>query len=299
MNYVLHLLVYVCIYSTATLGLNFILGSCGRLSLAHGAYFAVGCYSYALGRVVLGLDFAVSVGFAAIVAAGLSVPLAVMGRRYRGDFFVLMSLAVQVLVLSAITCWFKPGAALGSWSNLTNGPFGIAGVSGPEIAGWRAQTPAQAIALFLPCLLIVGVLSFVWLRSPWGRTLRALRDDELAARGLGKPMGRFLTQAFALGCGFAGIGGALYAAYAGYIDPSVASLDQGVILVSMLVVGGSGNIRGPIVGALIFLLLPEVLRAVPMAETVAASARAFIFGILLILVVHLRPHGLAGVYRVE
>lgn len=299
MNYVSHLVIYVCIYSTATLGLNFILGSCGRLSLAHGAYFAIGCYSYALGRVVLGLQFAVAVGLAAVVAAGLSVPLAIMGRRYRGDFFVLTSLAIQVLVLSAITCWFKPGAVLGSWSNLTNGPFGIASVSGPEVAGWRPHTPAAAIVLFLPCLLIAGVLSSVWLRSPWGRTLRALRDDEVAARGLGKPMGVFLTQAFAVGCGLAGIGGALYAAYAGYIDPSVASLDQGVILVSMLVVGGCGNLRGPIVGAFVFLLLPEALRAVPMAEAVAASARAVIFGILLVLVVHLRPHGLAGVYRVE
>ncbi len=211
----------------------------------------------------------------------------------------MVSLAVQALLFSLLYNWFNAGAPVGSLSNLTNGPFGIAGIPRPTILGYRLDSIGSIAALSLG-LLVPSALVFWRLKgSPWGRLLQAMRDDELAARGLGKNTRLAKVQAFAFACAFAGLAGVIYASYVSYIDPSSASLDESILMLSMLLVGGAGNFRGPLVGAAVLLAIPEVLRFAAIPDAVAANLRLLIYGLLLVVMMHLRSQGLAGEYRVR
>ncbi|MCB1209923.1 MAG: branched-chain amino acid ABC transporter permease [Verrucomicrobiales bacterium] len=299
MNYLLHLLVYFDIYVIVALSLNLIVGYCGMLTLAHAGYYAIGGYTYALLALNLGWGFVPAVAVAMLVCAVLSLAVALPSWRLRGDFFVLGTLAVQALIFSAIYNWSSPDTPLGSWKNLTNGPFGITGIPRPSIFGW---TPASPLSFTLFATVVAGSCGFVlWRlqRSPWGRLLLAIRDDELAARGLGKNTRFIKIQAVAIASSIVAVAGALYASHVRYLDPSSASLDEGILVLSMVIVGGLGNFKGPIVGAFVLIALPELLRFLSLPDTQAANLRLLIYGLLLVLMMHFRPNGIAGAYRVQ
>jgi len=126
-----------------------------------------------------------------------------------------------------------------------------------------------------------------------------MRDDELALRGLGKNVRLAKIQAFAIASGLVAIAGALYASYVGYIDPSTAGLDKSILMLAMVIVGGAGNFRGPIIGAVVLLLIPEILRFVDIPDAVAANVRLLLYGLMLVVLMHFRPQGLAGEYRMR
>jgi branched-chain amino acid transport system permease protein len=233
------------------------------------------------------------------MAVVLSLAVSLPAWRFRGDFFVMISLAVQTLLFSLFYNWSNPNAAVGTWENLTNGPFGIAGIPKPAIFGLQLQSIASIALLALIMAGLCGFVGWLLLHSPWGRLLQVLRDDELAARGLGKNTRLAKVQAFAVASGMVAVGGAIYAAYVGYIDPSAGNLEQSVLFLCMVIVGGVGNFRGPLVGALILLLLPEGLRFLAIPDAIAANIRLMLYGVLLVVMMHFRPQGLAGDYRIE
>lgn len=299
MNYVLHLLVYFNIYLIVALSLNLVVGYCGLLTLAHAGYYAVGGYAYALLSLQLGWGFLPAALAGAGIAAILSLAVSLSAWRLRGDFFVLGSLAVQTLIFSALYNWSSTDAPLGSWRNLTNGPFGITSIPRASILGWQISSNV-GFALFATAVAMLS--SFILWRlkaSPWGRLLLVMRDDELAARGLGKNTRFAKVQALAISCSLAAVAGALYAAHIRYLDPSSASLDESILMLSMVIVGGLGNFRGPVVGAAILLLLPELLRFLHLPDAQAANLRLLIYGALLVLMMHFRPQGVAGSYRMQ
>ena len=299
MNYLLHLLIYFNLYALLALSLNLVAGYCGLMTLAHAAYFAVGAYTYSLLSITLSWGFLPAAAAAAAVAMLLSLAVSLPAWRFRGDFFVMVSLAVQTLLFSLLQNWTSPDAPLGSWKNLTNGPFDISAVPRPRIFGWQADSMGEFL-LFSFAVLLAGAL-IVWLlvSSPWGRLLKCTRDDELAARSIGLPARRAKLEAFAFACGLAAVAGALYAGYVGYIDPSSASLDESILMLCMVIVGGVGNFKGPLVGAAVLIAIPEILRFVDFPDAVAANMRLLLYGLLLVLIAHFRPCGLAGEYRYQ
>ena len=299
MSYLLHLLVYFDIYLIVTLSLNLVVGYCGLLTLAHAGYYAVGGYAYALLSLNLGWGFVPAALAGAALAGVLSLAVSLPAWRLRGDFFVLASLAVQALIFSGLYNWSSSDAPLGSWRNLTNGPLGITGITGPDLLGWKVVSPLS-MALFATA--VAGLCAFVLWRlqsSPWGRLLLSLREDELATRGLGKNTRLAKVQAFAVSSAIVSTAGALYAAHIHYLDPSSASLDQGILMLSMVVVGGLGNFRGPLLGAAVLIALPEALRFLALPDAQAANLRMLIYGLLLVLLMHFRPQGIAGKYRLQ
>lgn len=299
MDYVLHLLVYADIYIIVALSLNIIVGYCGMLTLAHAGYFAIGGYACALLTLVAGWSFLPAVLAGILIAAALSLAVSLASWRLKGDFFVLASLSVQALLFSLLYNWSGVNAPLGSWSNLTNGPFGISSIPKAEVFGLRLTEPGQffwlASVMTGFCALVVWRLT----ASPWGRVLVSMRDDELAARSLGKNTRLLKVQAFAVSSGLIAVAGALYASYVTYIDPNSASLNEGILMLSMVLVGGVGNFRGPVIGALVLIAFPEFLRFLQMPDALAANLRLAIYGLLLVLLMHFRPQGLAGVYRLN
>lgn len=303
MNYLLHLIALFDIYVIVALSLNILVGYCGLLSLAHAGYFAVGAYVYALAVITLGWGFISSALLGMAVGAGLSIMLSLASWRFRGEFFVLIALSVQSVLYSTVYNWHKvggPDAEFGTWSNMTNGPFGIPGVSKPIIAGFEFGTPQTTVLLFTIIAVTLLILSRHLLLSPWGNLLKAMRDDELAARGIGKNVRLAKVQAIALACALAALAGVMYASLVNFVDPSIADLPEAILMISMVIVGGVGNsFRGPFVGALVMIALPELLRFLEVPGSLSGQLRLAVYGLLLVLLMHFRPQGLAGEYRMQ
>ena len=287
MNYIFHLLIYLDIYIIIAMSLNLLMGYGGLLQIAHAAYYGIGAYAAALLMVKLGWGFFPAIIFSTIVSGILSLLVSLPSWRFKGDYFVMLSLSVQVAVYSLLY----------NWTDLTNGPFGITGIPRPVILGYKFDTIHSIFLLSAGFALICGIITFFLLRSPWGRALKAMRDDELAARGIGKNTRLLKLQAFLIACSMVAISGGLYATYVSYIDPTSFTLDESILMLSMVIVGGIGNFRGPIVGALTLIAIPEILRFLHIPDAIAANARLLAYGLLLVIMAHVRPQGLVGEYR--
>jgi len=288
MMYLSHLIIYLSIYAIAVSGLNLITGYCGLFSLAHAAFFAIGAYAYSLASLHFQLGAPLSFLIAVAIATGFSLFLSVPSRRAGGDFFVLVSLVVQMLTMSA----FQNAAFSG-------GMLGIASVPAPSFGPWVLGAEQSIAVVYSSIAVIILCLLKVLTSSPWSRILVCMREDELAVRSLGKSTWKARAEAIAIGCGLAGGAGAMFVAYTSFINPEAASLEHSMLFLSMLLVGGSGNLRGPLVGVLFTLLLPEALRLVEVPSVLISNVRLIIYGLLLIVFMHLRPEGLAGRYRLE
>jgi len=299
MNYFFHLIIYFDIYAIVAMSLNLVVGYCGLLTLAHAGYFAVGSYVYALITLKLHAGFLPASAMAVAIASLLSFAVSLPAWRFKGDFFVMVSLAVQALIFGLCQNWVSSDAEPGTLRNLTNGTFGLSEIPKPDLFGWQLNDPSS-IAIFATAIaLICGVVSGVLLFSPWGRLLQVMRDDDLAARGVGKNTRLVKLQAFAIACGMVAIGGAIYAAYVGFIDPTLAALDQSILMLCMVLLGGVGNFRGPLVGTFVLLAIPELLKFAAIPDGIAANIRLLLYGLLLVVMVHFRPQGLAGKYQVD
>lgn len=299
MNYILHLAIFYAIYVAAALGLNLVMGYMGRISLAHAGYVAIGGYTYAIVTSVYKFNFLIAFSISIAIGSIFSLLLSLPAWRFKGDFFVMISLAVQALIYGTINNWHTRNAAIGSFKNLTNGSYGISDITKPHLLGCNFETLWSIFVIYAVILGIVFMFFSIISKSPWGRLLECMRDDELALQGFGKPVRRLKIEAFAISGGVTALAGAMYAAYVSYIDPSTASLDDSILWLSVVVVGGLGTLRGSFLGGAIVLLIPEVLRFLPLPLLVAANIRYLAYGLLILLMLHLRPNGLLGKYQLE
>lgn len=289
MNYLLHILIMISIYTILSLSLNLPVGYTGLLSLAQAAFYGIGAYAVTLFMMQAGINFFVAIVLAIILSAILSLLVSYPSIRLRGDYFILASLAFQVIIFTILY----------NWIDLTRGPYGIPGIPRPELFGIIFDSLPKFFALSggmaIGVLLIAKRLYF----SPFGLVLKAIREDELSAISIGKNVRKFKILAFAINSGLAAIAGALYAVYVTYIDPTSFNLEESIFILSVVIVGGSGNLKGPIIGTLLMILLPEGLRFLGIPDNVAANVRQIIYAMILILLMRFRPQGLAGEYSFE
>lgn len=293
MNYAFHLLVFFSVYAIVTQGLNITVGYCGLLTLAAAGYYAIGAYAYAISVVGWGWSAWGGLLFAVVIGGVLSFLVTIPTWRLNGDFFVIATLAVQVFIYSAIRNWNGIDKDFGTLGNLTNGPFGIASIPRPEPGAWFDNLPAFAMLCAMFAIATMAICHRL-LKSSWGLALKSVRDDELVARGIGQPAHSLKAQAVFATSAFAALAGALYASYTSFISPDMALIDESILLLSMLLVGGTGNIRGPIVGAVFLVAVPEIVRLLPIADAFASEIRVIIYGAVLVLCVHFMPNGIAG-----
>ncbi len=159
------------------------------------------------------------------------------------------------------------------------------------------SSPSYNYKYFVFTLLLLQIVVMIlrWLKSsPYGRILKAMRSDELSIEALGRNPVVFKSWAFFLSACFTALAGLIYASYANYIDPTIFTLNESIFIVSALFIGGVGNIKGPIAGAVFVVLLPEILRFVGMPDSLAADMRQIMYGLSLVLVMYYRPQGLLG-----
>lgn len=289
MNYILHIAVMIEIYLVLGLSLNLLLGYGGLFSLAQAAFYGVGAYISALLMIKLGMNFFFTLPLAVLGCMALALIVALPSLRLKGDYFMLATLAFQTLIYTVLY----------NWIDITRGPYGLSGIPQPQLFGLKISEVWQ---FFLLGLVFAGFAVYVFRKlysSPYGRALKAVRDDELLAVSLGKNTTKFKVTSFVVSGGIAALAGALFAAYVTYIDPTSFTLDESIFIVTIIVVGGTGNLKGPIAGAFIILIIPELLRLLHIPDTIAPNVRQIIYGILIILMMRLRPQGLLGDYKFE
>lgn len=289
MSYLLHLIATIAVYVTLAQALNLALGYGGMLSLCSAALAGVGAYTSSLLMLHGGVSFFVALLAGASLAGLLALTAGRLSLRLRGDFFVLATMGVQAIA----------SAVFLNWTSLTGGAVGLPGIPRPALPGGTSG-PEVGIALLLVAMacgasLLVSRLSF----TGFGRTLQAVRDNPLAAMALGKRPEYFRAIAFGLSGALSATGGAMYAVQMTYIDPTSFGLEESVLVFSMVVVGGSGSVLGPVVGATLLLLLPEVLRFVGVPDAVAPNLRQIIYGVLLLGMMFFRPRGIAGRFSLD
>lgn len=285
------------IYSILAYSLNLVTGLGGLLVFCHAAFYGVGAYAFALLQVGSGGDllfsthvpFPVAIAGAAAAAAAAAAAIGLVAMRFRGDFLVFATLGFQMIVYTMLY----------NWTALTRGAFGIPGIPRPELFGWRVDSPIDFVILVALANALLLPLLYALYRSPFGMSLKALREDERAAESLGiSALGQHLAALVVAGA-CAGVAGALYAGYVTYIDPSSFNLRESLFVITLLLLGGSGNVTGPIVGTVVMILVPELLRFLGLPDTVAANVREILYGLALICLMYWRPQGIAGSYSVR
>lgn len=273
----------VGIYVILCIGLNVTIGYTGLLDLGFMAFYAIGAYTAAL-LSTAGLSFWLILPLAVIVGGAARFLLGAPVLRLRGDY-----LAIVTLAFGEIT-----RLVLNNYDALTNGPKGLPRVNEQmqdvSFLGIAFVENIQFYYLILVFVAISIVLSYRLEHSRLGRALIAVREDELAAELSGINVARVKSIAFTISGMFGALAGCIYAHWSGFITPEMFTFWESVLLVSMIVVGGMGNIRGVILGVVLLVGVPEVLRAT--LGTRFVDYRMLLFGLMMIIVIIFRPQGL-------
>jgi len=281
--YATHILILIGIYALLGLSLNLVLGFTGLLNLGHIAFFGIGAYTSAL-LTLAGVPFPLALLAAGLLASVFGFFLMLAVRKIKGDYLALVTLGFSFVVYSIFL----------NWTGLTRGPLGIPGIPKPSLGMFTLASNQGYLVLVL--IIVVLTSLFLWrlTRSRFGRVLEAVRDDDLAASVLGKPVFRLQAQSMMLSSFIAGIAGSLFAHYLTYIDPTSFFLSEIILVLTIVIIGGLGSLRGSVIAAVIILVIPEVLRFVGLPSAIVGPMRQILYAVLLIGVLLLKPRGLFG-----
>ena len=299
--YVVFFASIVAILSIVTLGLNLQWGSTGLFNAGVVGFYAIGGYTYAILSAApapghlgnLGWPWAAGIAAAMLVTALAAWAIGALTIRLRGDYLAITSFGIAITI-QLVTL---------NWQSLTGGPNGltrIARLPGSGLFDSSAAFNLWQLALLAVLVALVYIGLERMLRSPWGRVLRAIREDEIAAVALGKSAHRFRLEAFVIGCTLMGLAGALYVGFIGFVSP----FDFLPILTfqvwAMLLVGGSGNNRGAMLGTLVVWGIwtasgVVVTKLVPPSHAAqGAAVQVILIGLALVAMLLMRPRGLIG-----
>jgi branched-chain amino acid transport system permease protein len=287
MEYLLHILVITGIYIILTLSLNLLVGYTGLAALGHAAFSCVGAYASALLALNYGLSPWLGLLVGAVAAAVLGAFIGVPSLRLKGDYLALATFGFGVIVYSVAK----------NWVSVTRGPMGLPGIPAFSVFGIQLSEVWQYLVLVAVFVFVTYFIINRIVKSPFGRVLRGIREDEIAALAMGKNINKYKIIVFIVGAFFAGIAGSLYAHYITFIDPSSFTVMESITILLMVVFGGMGSLGGSFVGAAVLVIFPEMLRFLGMPSSVAAPLRQMIYGLLLILLMLKRPQGILGTYR--
>ena len=272
MEYLLHLLILIGIYTMLSQSLNLSAGFGGMISLAHAGFYGVGAYTAALLAVNCQFPFLVVLPAAMLLSGVLALIVSAIALRTIDDYFIVCTLGIQVVVFSLMN----------NWMTLTRGPLGIPGIPNIQIFGIDIKSKIA----FLLLTLLFAALTFFFLKklttSSFGRALRALSEDEIFTQSLGKNVYLSKVTAFTASAMLAAVSGVLYAHYISYIDPTSFTIDESIFILSIVIIGGMRNLWGSVIAAAFLVLLPEALRFVGMPSAIAANMRQIIYGAMLI-----------------
>ncbi|HVC60159.1 MAG TPA: branched-chain amino acid ABC transporter permease [Acetobacteraceae bacterium] len=285
MDFLYSYLALAAVYVMLGLSTNLLVGIVGIFSVSQAAVFGVGAYIVAHFLMAAApLSFLPALAIAMVGCIALNILVTLPALRVSGDYFVVTSFGIQLLATAVFT----------NWTAGTGGANGLPGIPPPDLFGYQMASTFQLMVLCLCGLLLACTCFWLIMRAPFGRLLRAIREDEHAVAAAGKNVLRAKVSAAALAGAFAGMAGGLYATFLSFIDPSSFDLDSSILLLTMVVVGGARTLAGSIVGPFLLLAMPQALSMLDIPTTIAAAARQLIYGLLLIAFMLFRPQGLVG-----
>ena len=276
--YFLSILNLMIIYSVLAMGLNLILGFTGLLSLGHAAFYGIGAYATAILMTRYHVGFVAAFCFSAVLAMLVGIIIAIPTRKVRGDYFCLITLAFGEIFRLVAT----------SWIGFTRGAMGIVGIPIPKIFGMAIVTETNFYYFGLGMLVFTFLTLRAITNTRYGRAFIAIREDELAADTMGINTAVYKIIAFSIGCFYAGMAGSFLAVYQTAVTPSNFRLEESCLMIIMVIVGGMGrNLLAPLAGVVMMTVATEVFRS-------TAEYRMLIIGLIMILVLLLRPQGIFG-----
>jgi len=270
-------LVLAAIYTVITTGLNMFMGYTGQISFGHNAFAAIGGYASAILAMRLGWSPIFTIPIAATGAALLALFIGYPTLRLRGHYLAMATLALGLMVFEIAT----------QWKSMTQGLFGLTAIPALGIGSWQLSSDTSFYyAYWITAGIGVWITHRIY-HSRLGFAFRAIAGNEDAAQALGVNIARYKLLAFVISAVFASIGGSLFAHYVTYISPEVFGLYMVILLFTMLFVGGINTTLGPLIGAIVITLFPELLRRFH-------SARELLYGGVLLLILLFAPKGIYG-----
>lgn len=275
--YLLRVVIMVGIYMILASSLNIIIGFTGMFSLGHGAFYGIGAYTSALLARNFGWSFWITMLLAGLVAGCFGAMIGLATLRLRAIFLAFTTLGFGEITRIIIL----------NWSSVTRGPMGVPGIPIPTLFGMPFKRVTYYYLIIILVLLTLLIVYRLY-NSRVGRAFLAIREDELATSNMGINVFAFKALAFTLACAIAGVAGAYYAHFARYISADQFGSNESFMILTMVALGGTGSIAGPLVGAFILVLLPEMFRFL-------AEYRMVLYGLILMGVIVLKPGGILGV----
>ena len=275
-TYYLYVLGTVAVFTLVGVGLNILTGLSGQVSIGHAGFFAIGAYTGSLLMTKLQWNFWLAAIVAVIMAAGTGIVLAAPALRVTGPYLAMVTVAFGIIIERILI----------EWVSLTGGFGGIFNIPKPSLLG--LQPPLRDVVLLAWLSAIAALICFATVKDrAWGRAWQAVRDDEIAATTMGLNSQRIRLMAFAVSAAFTGLGGVYFASIVGFISPGSFTFHRSILFLLAAILGGLGTVAGSLVGAIVLVVLPELLSDF-------AEYQLLFFGILLLLTLWLTPEGVVS-----
>jgi branched-chain amino acid transport system permease protein len=282
LEYILHLLIFIVFYTLLAQSLNVSAGLTGLISLAHAGFYGIGAYTTAILSQQFQLPLWINLPVAMVVCLFVSLVVSLIALRTVNDYFIICTLGIQVVIFSLMN----------NWMGLTKGPLGISGIASVSLFGITFDHKVSFLLLSLVFMVIVWYALNNLFNSAFGKTLLAISEDEIYAESIGKNVYQSKVVSFAISAVVAAIPGALYAHYISYIDPSSFTVTESIFILSIVIIGGMGNLTGSFLASTFMVVLPEILRFVGTPNNIAANMRQMIYGAILVFVMMSGSKGL-------
>ncbi|GMX64810.1 MULTISPECIES: branched-chain amino acid ABC transporter permease [Paenibacillus] len=283
--YYVDIVVFLIIYILLGLGLNLITGYAGQVSLGHGAFFGIGAYASGILSVKAGLNPWLAILLAIVITFVISAVLGLPSLRVREDFLAITTLGLGLIIQS----YFKN-------SELTGGAYGLDSIPGLSFFGIEMKNVGYL--LFVLIMLLVGIYALRKMtRSRIGRAWMVIREDETVAASMGINTTYYKVLVFAIGGAYAGAAGALFAHKVSFLSADSFGFTVSATVLSMVVIGGLGSIRGTLFGVSLLYLLPELFRLFDLQMfdmKYLDMYKMMFYGLLMVLVMRYRPKGIFG-----
>lgn len=279
--YIMRIVIMIGVYSMLSLSLGLITGYAGQTSLGNAAFYAIGAYVSALLSTKLGLNFFITAPIAAIVAGLMGLLLGLPTLRLSGTYLAITTLGFLEVVRMAFL----------NWDSVTNGPLGISKIPRPSLFGFELSLANNGMYYLMLILVAITTISIYFvITSKVGRALMAIRDDELAATMMGVRTTYYKVVAFVISAFFSGLAGAFYAHMIRFIDPNTFTFDTSIMILSIVILGGMGSMKGMFLGSALLVSFPEALRFMQ-------EYRFVVYGVILVLMMRFRPQGILGGHK--
>jgi branched-chain amino acid transport system permease protein len=288
MDYLVNLLILFSIYGILAISLNLLVGYTGLISMAHVAFYGIGAYALALLTTKLQLDFFAATLLGMALAGGAALVVGAILSRFKDDYYIIASAGITVIVFNILL----------NWRSVTNGAIGVFGVPRPTVLGTLLSSNHLFLLFCLAWLALICGVAWLIVHSSFGRVLKTIREDAEVALVFGYHALYYKLMIFVIAAMMASLAGSLFASYLMFIDSSSFALTENIFLLAIIILGGLANSWGALLGSLLLIGLPELLRFTGFPTEIAAQMQKLIYGLLLIGLMFLRPQGILGKFRI-